>query len=53
MMGAGKPDEGYGVRDFKKKFGGMLVEDGRYLAVLNPVLYNVGKIGIKILKSIK
>lgn len=53
MMGAGKPDEGYGVRDFKAKFGGMLVEDGRYLAVLNPILYNVGKIGVKILKSIK
>ncbi len=53
MMGAGKPEEGYGVRDFKAKFGGKLVEHGRFLCVLNPVLYNIGKIGIKIIKIIK
>lgn len=53
MMGAGKPDKDYGVRDFKAGFGGKLVEDGRYLAVLNPILYNIGKIGVKILKSIR
>lgn len=51
MMGAGKPDEGYGVRDFKAKFGGKLVEDGRYIAVLNPLLYEIGKLGVKILKK--
>ncbi|MHA2406139.1 MAG: lipid II:glycine glycyltransferase FemX, partial [Candidatus Hermodarchaeia archaeon] len=27
--GAGKPDEEYGVRDFKSKFGGDLVRYGR------------------------
>lgn len=53
MMGAGKPDEGYGVRDFKAKFGGKLVEDGRYLAVLNPLLYKIGEVGVKIIKKIK
>ena len=53
MMGAGKPDEKYGVRDFKAQFGGKLVEHGRFLCVLNPVLYNIGKIGIKIIKIIK
>ena len=47
MMGAGKPEEGYGVRDFKSKVRGKLVEHGRFLCVLNPVLYNIGKIGIK------
>jgi hypothetical protein len=31
--GAGRPDEPYGVRDFKAKFGGDLVEYGRYVAV--------------------
>ena len=31
MMGAGKPDEAYGVRDFKARFGGEQVEHGRYL----------------------
>lgn len=35
MMGAGNPDESYGVRDFKSKFGGKLVEFGRYKCILN------------------
>ena len=50
MMGAGKPDEGYGVRDFKAKFGGQLVEHGRFINVINPLLYNAGKLGVKFLK---
>ena len=50
MMGAGKPDEAYGVRDFKAKFGGEMVEHGRYLCVRKPLLYNLGKLGVKILK---
>ena len=53
LMGAGKPNKEYGVRDFKAKFGGKLVEHGRFLCVLNPMLYNIGKIGIKIIKIIK
>lgn len=53
MMGAGKPNDGYGVRDFKAKFGGKLVEDGRFIAVLNPILYSIGKLGVKILKHRK
>ena len=53
FMGAGKPDDGgYGVRDFKLKFGGELVEYGRNVFVCNPVLYGFGKLGIKILKAI-
>ena len=51
MMGAGKPDEGYGVRDFKAKFGGQLVEHGRFVHVLNPALYGVGKMGVKVMKG--
>ena len=50
MMGAGKPNEGYGVRDFKAKFGGQLVEHGRFINVINPLLYIVGKLGVKFLK---
>ena len=50
MMGAGKPDDQYGVRDFKAKFGGQLVEHGRFLYVLNPLLFHIGKFGVKILK---
>lgn len=53
MMGAGKPNDGYGVRDFKAKFGGELVENGRFVSVLNPILYKVGEIGVKILKHSK
>ena len=53
MMGAGKPDEAYGVRDFKAKFGGTEVEHGRFLCVTKPLLYNIGVFGVKILKSIK
>lgn len=53
MMGAGKPDEAYGVRDFKAKFGGKEVEHGRYLCVTKPLLYNMGVIGVKLLKKLK
>ena len=51
LMGAGKPDEPYGVRDFKAEFGGKLVEHGRYLCIRKPLLYWIGKIGVKILKK--
>ena len=53
MMGAGKPDEGYGVREFKAKFGGTLVEHGRFLLVTKPLLYALGKKLIQILKNKK
>ena len=51
MMGAGKPNEAYGVRDFKAEFGGTLVEHGRFLCVRKPLLYRIGKIGVKLLKK--
>ena len=50
FMGAGKPDEPYGVRDFKAEFGGELVEHGRFLCVRKPLLYWIGTLGVKILK---
>lgn len=54
MMGAGAPgDGGYGVRDFKAKFGGELVELGRFKCVLNPFLYRVGTWGVRIMKKLK
>ena len=53
MMGAGKPDEAYGVRDFKAKFGGSEVEHGRFLCVTKPLLYKIGVLGVKLLKKIK
>lgn len=51
MMGAGKPEEAYGVRDFKARFGGERVEHGRYLYVRKPLLYWIGKTGVKLLKK--
>ena len=51
-MGAGKPNEKYGVRDFKAEFGGELVEYGRNLFIFNRLLYNVGKLGVKIMKKL-
>ena len=53
FMGAGAPDKDYGVREFKSKFGGEQVEYGRFLKIFKPALYNLGKTGVKILKSIK
>jgi len=50
MMGAGTPDEAYGVRDFKARFGGKEVEHGRFLCVTKPWLYEIGKVGVKMLK---
>jgi lipid II:glycine glycyltransferase (peptidoglycan interpeptide bridge formation enzyme) len=50
FMGAGKPDIPYGVRDFKMEFGGELVEYGRFLCIRKPLLYWIGKLGVKWLR---
>lgn len=53
FMGAGKPDDGgYGVRDFKLKFGGELVEFGRNVYICNRLLFGIGKLGVKIMKKL-
>ena len=53
MMGAGRPDDGgYGVRDFKLKFGGELLELGRYDYVCKPLLFNIGKLAVRIMKKL-
>ena len=52
MMGAGKPDASYGVRDFKSKFGGELLEHGRFQFVFNETLYIFGKKIISLYKSL-
>tara|TARA_B100001250_G_scaffold411564_1_gene440533 strand:- start:3388 stop:4404 length:1017 start_codon:yes stop_codon:yes gene_type:complete len=40
LMGAGKPEEEYGVRKFKRGFGGNLVSYGRYKSIHYPILHN-------------
>ena len=50
FMGAGVPDVPFGVREFKREFGGEMVEYGRFLCVRKPLLYAIGKMGVKWLK---
>lgn len=51
FMGAGKPGQPYGVRDFKAEFGGKQVEHGRYHYVANRILYMLGTLAVKIIKK--
>lgn len=51
--GAGKPDEPYGVRDYKKQFGGKIVEWGRFEKLHKPMMMKIGKFGFKIWQKTK
>lgn len=51
--GAGKPSVPYSVRDYKMQFGGELVEYGRYIKINKPILYFIGKVGVKVLGWIR
>lgn len=53
FMGAGNPNEDYGVRGFKEKFGGSIVEHGRFINIMNPFLYKLGKISMQLIKYSK
>lgn len=53
FMGAGYSGKEYGVRKFKSQFGGELVENGRFIKVLSPVLFLVGRIGLKLMAMIQ
>lgn len=46
--GAGHPDEEYGVRDFKAKFGGKLVCFGRNIYVHSPLLLKLSTRGYEV-----
>jgi serine/alanine adding enzyme len=48
FMGAGSPEQSYGVREFKAKFGGDLISHGRIIYTSKPMLYNIGKIGLSV-----
>jgi serine/alanine adding enzyme len=52
FMGAGKPDQQYGVRDFKRQFGGALVNYGRYKKIHLPVKYWVSQRGLTLYKYV-
>jgi lipid II:glycine glycyltransferase (peptidoglycan interpeptide bridge formation enzyme) len=51
--GAGKPGVPYGVRDYKKKFGGEFVNYGRYEKVHQPMMFKLAKVGFKLWQKIK
>jgi lipid II:glycine glycyltransferase (peptidoglycan interpeptide bridge formation enzyme) len=50
--GAGRPDEEYGVRDFKAKFGGDLVCYGRNTYVHAPFRFALSKTGYQIFREL-
>jgi lipid II:glycine glycyltransferase (peptidoglycan interpeptide bridge formation enzyme) len=50
--GAGKPGEAYGVRDFKAKFGGNLVNYGRNTLVHSPILLRVSESGYQFYRQL-
>lgn len=53
FAGAGKPGKDYKVRDYKLRFGGILLNFGRYHYFHKPLLYKVGVWGIKLYKYIR
>ncbi len=53
FMGAGAPDRPYGVREFKARFGAELVEHGRFTRILNPPLYKIGVLGLKLINILR
>lgn len=53
FLGAGKPTKDYGVREFKSKFGGQLVNYGRFEMVHRPLLMKLGTLGLKIYRHIR
>jgi len=51
--GIGNPKRSYGVRDFKMKFGGEVINFGRYERVYNKPIMLFGKLALSFLKCIK
>ncbi|MFP4064361.1 MAG: hypothetical protein ACLFS0_02505 [Bacteroidales bacterium] len=48
FMGMGNPEEPYGVRDFKARFGGNWVNHGRYARVNQKLMYSVAELGFNV-----
>jgi hypothetical protein len=53
FMGVGVPEREYGVRDFKMRFGGELVNYGRFARVNNRMLYSAAETGYNLLALLK
>jgi lipid II:glycine glycyltransferase (peptidoglycan interpeptide bridge formation enzyme) len=50
--GAGKPDKDYGVREFKRQFGGELVNYGRCKKIHSPVKMKVAEMGFEVYRRV-
>ncbi len=50
--GAGKPGEKYGPGEFKRRFGGMLTNFGRFQKVYHPVKHFVGRKGYEVIRRL-
>lgn len=50
--GAGKPDKKYGVREFKRQFGGNLVNFGRYKKIHSPVKMKIAEEGFEVYRRV-
>ena len=50
--GAGHPEESYGVRDYKLKFGGSTVNFGRYHYIFRPLVYYPAKYYLRLKKTL-
>ena len=53
FMGLGKPDVDYGVRDFKLRFGGSVVNHGRMIRINMPLTYWISELGFNLLSAIR
>jgi hypothetical protein len=53
FMGVGLPDKPYGVREFKKRFGGELVNYGRFSRINNRLLYHIAEVGYNVLAGLR
>jgi hypothetical protein len=53
FMGVGIPGREYGVRDFKARFGGELVNYGRFARVNNRFFYGISEIGYNFMSLFK
>ena len=50
--GAGKPDEEYGVRKFKRQFGGDSVNYGRYKKIHSPLKVKIAEKGFEVYRKV-
>jgi lipid II:glycine glycyltransferase (peptidoglycan interpeptide bridge formation enzyme) len=53
FMGVGVPGKDYGVREFKSKFGGEMVNYGRFGRINNKFLYAITEVGFNVLAWLK